>query len=39
MALRFVPASRDETAARVIDLPGVLLLSGGLFAIMFAVRD
>ncbi len=37
MALRFVPASRDESAARVIDFPGVFLLSGGLLSIMFGV--
>jgi DHA2 family methylenomycin A resistance protein-like MFS transporter len=37
MALRYVRSSRDESAARVIDLPGVVLVSGGLFLIMFAV--
>lgn len=37
MALRFVPRSRDETASRAIDWPGVGLLSGALFLIMFAV--
>ena len=37
MALRFVPSSRDESAPRVIDLPGLALLSGGLLMIMFAV--
>jgi len=37
MALRFVPSSRDESAPRVVDLPGLALLSGGLLMIMFAV--
>jgi EmrB/QacA subfamily drug resistance transporter len=37
MALRFVRSSRDESAPRVIDLPGVALISGGLFLVMFAV--
>ncbi len=37
MALRFVRSSRDEHAARVIDFPGVGLLSGALFLIMFGV--
>jgi EmrB/QacA subfamily drug resistance transporter len=37
MALRYVRSSRDETASRVIDVPGVALISGGLFLIMFGV--
>jgi DHA2 family methylenomycin A resistance protein-like MFS transporter len=37
MALRYVPQSLDESASRAIDWPGVALLSGGLFLIMFGV--
>jgi DHA2 family methylenomycin A resistance protein-like MFS transporter len=37
MALRYVPSSRDEAAKRVVDLPGVALLSGGLFLIMLSI--
>jgi EmrB/QacA subfamily drug resistance transporter len=37
MALRYVPESRDEAASRVIDWPGVVILSSALFLIMFAV--
>ncbi|HEY7269093.1 MAG TPA: MFS transporter, partial [Dehalococcoidia bacterium] len=37
MAVRFVPSSRDDSAARMVDVPGVVLLSGGLFLIMLAV--
>jgi EmrB/QacA subfamily drug resistance transporter len=37
MAYIFVPESRDETAPRFIDVPGLVLLSGGLFSLIFAV--
>ena len=37
LALLFVPESRDESAPRVIDWSGLVLLSGGLFAVMFGL--
>jgi EmrB/QacA subfamily drug resistance transporter len=37
LMLRFAPESRDETAPHRIDVPGVLLVSGGLVAIAYAV--
>ncbi len=37
MAYLFVPESRDETAPRYIDIPGLALLSGGLFSLIFAI--
>lgn len=36
MAARFVRESRDETASRAIDWPGMLLLAAGLAAILYA---
>ncbi len=37
MAYLFVPESRDETASRYVDIPGLALLSGGLFSLIFAI--
>jgi DHA2 family methylenomycin A resistance protein-like MFS transporter len=37
LALLFIPESRDESAPRSIDWPGVAVLSGALFAIMFGL--
>jgi EmrB/QacA subfamily drug resistance transporter len=37
MALLFVPESRDESAPRSVDVPGLALLSGGLFLVIFAI--
>jgi EmrB/QacA subfamily drug resistance transporter len=37
MALRYIRTSRDESAPRLIDIPGVAVLSGALFLVMFAV--
>lgn len=37
MAAIFVPESRDEDAPRSVDVPGVALLSLGLFLIMFGI--
>src|SRR5215207_9816338 len=37
MALVFVPESRDETAPRAIDWPGLVLLTGALTLLLFGV--
>lgn len=37
MALAFIPESRDETAPRVIDWPGMIMLSSALFLLMFGI--
>lgn len=37
LAMLFIPESRDESAPRSIDVPGVLTLSGGLLGIMLAL--
>ncbi len=37
MTLRFVPESRDQTAPRSIDWPGIVLLAGGLFLVVFGI--
>ena len=38
MTARFVPESRDESAPRSVDWPGVALLSGALLVIMFGLN-
>ncbi|MFD3808407.1 MFS transporter [Streptomyces sp. NPDC058619] len=37
LMLRYVPETRDEEAARGLDVPGVVALAGGLSAVMIAV--
>lgn len=37
LAILFVPESRDENAPRSVDWPGLALLAGGLFAVMFGL--
>jgi MFS transporter, DHA2 family, methylenomycin A resistance protein len=37
MALAFIPESRDESAPRAVDWPGMMLLSSALFLLMFGV--
>lgn len=37
MTLWFVPESRDQTAPRSIDWPGIVLLAGGLFLVVFGI--
>lgn len=37
LAVRFVPESRDESAPRTVDWPGLGLLSAALFLLMFGV--
>jgi EmrB/QacA subfamily drug resistance transporter len=37
MGLLFVPESRDESAPHSVDLPGLVLLSGGLFLVIFGI--
>lgn len=37
MALAFVPESRDESAPRAVDWPGMVVLSSALFLLMFGV--
>jgi EmrB/QacA subfamily drug resistance transporter len=36
-AFLFVPESRDESAPRSVDLPGLVLLSGGLFLVILGI--
>ncbi len=37
MAYAFIRESRDESAPRSVDIPGLVLLAGALFTLMFAV--
>jgi EmrB/QacA subfamily drug resistance transporter len=39
LALRIVPESRDEAAVETLDLPGVALVSAGLFCLTFALVE
>ena len=38
LVLRYIVESRDETAERRIDVPGLVTVSGGLAAISLAVE-
>ncbi len=39
LILRTTPESRDETAPRSVDVPGLLTVAGGLVALIFALNE
>ncbi len=39
LALLFVPESRDESISRTVDWPGLVLLSGAVFLLLFGLTQ